>query len=120
LINALVPEGGARVGELSAALRAGRHTTSETTLYVLGEQSWIVDSPGMKQFGLAHLSADALAHAFVELRPLAGKCRFRDCRHATEPGCAVQEAIARGQVKPWRVALLQRLLAESARRARTW
>jgi ribosome biogenesis GTPase len=120
LINALVPGGGARIGEVSAALRAGRHTTSETTLYALGEQSWIVDSPGMKEFGLAHLSADALVHAFVELRPLAGKCRFRDCLHATEPGCAVQDAIARGEVKPWRVALLQRMLAESARRARTW
>ncbi|HET9764074.1 MAG TPA: ribosome small subunit-dependent GTPase A [Casimicrobiaceae bacterium] len=120
LINALVPEGGARVGEVSAALHAGRHTTSETTLYPLGGGSWIVDSPGMKEFGLAHLSADALAHAFVELRPLAGKCRFRDCRHATEPGCAVQDAIARGEVKPWRVALLQRLLAESARREKTW
>jgi ribosome biogenesis GTPase len=120
LINALLPESGARVGEVSAALRAGRHTTSETTLYALGGEAWIVDSPGMKEFGLAHLSADALAQAFVELRPLAGKCRFRDCRHATEPGCAVQEAIARGEVKPWRVALLQRLLAESERRAQTW
>ena len=120
LINALLPESEARVGEVSAALHAGRHTTSETTLYALGDESWMVDSPGMKAFGLAHLSADALTDAFVELRPLAGKCRFRDCRHATEPGCAVQEAVARGDVKPWRVALLQRLLAESKRRAQAW
>jgi ribosome biogenesis GTPase / thiamine phosphate phosphatase len=120
LINALVPEGGARIGEVSAALRAGRHTTSETTLYALDDEAWIVDSPGMKEFGLAHLSAAALVHGFVELRPLVGKCRFRDCRHAAEPGCAVQEAVARGEVKPWRVALLQRLLADSERRARKW
>jgi ribosome biogenesis GTPase len=120
LINALVPDAGARIGEVSAALNAGRHTTSETKLYALDDESWLVDSPGMKEFGLAHLPAEAIVHAFVELRPLAGKCRFRDCRHATEPGCAVREAVARGEVMPWRVALLQRLLADSERRARSW
>ena len=120
LINALIPGAQARVGEVSGALRAGRHTTSETTLYALDADSWIVDSPGMKEFGLAHLSADAITRGFVDLRPFAGHCRFRDCRHDTEPGCAVQEAVARGEVKPWRVALLRRLLAESERRARKW
>ena len=120
LINALIPGSQARVGEVSGALRAGRHTTSETTLYGLDANSWIIDSPGMKEFGLAHLPAAAIAHGFVDLRPFAGRCRFRDCRHGAEPGCAVQEAVARGEVKPWRVALLQRLLWESASRARTW
>ena len=119
LINALLPGAAARIGELSAALGTGRHTTSETTLYPLDESSWIVDSPGMKAFGLAHLTADAIERAFVELRPLSSRCRFRDCRHGVEPGCAVQEAIARGEVRPWRVTLLQRLLAERERRART-
>ncbi len=120
LINALLPGSGARVGEVSAALRAGRHTTSETTLYVLGPDSWIVDSPGMKEFGLAHLETAAIAQGFVDLRPFVGRCRFRDCRHGAEPGCAVQEAVVRGEVKPWRVALLQRLLGESETRARSW
>ena len=120
LINALVPGAQARVGEVSSALNAGRHTTSETTLYALDDQTWIVDSPGMKEFGLAHLSAAAIMQGFVDLRPLAGSCRFRDCRHGTEPGCAVQEAVARGEIKPWRVALWQRLLVESERRAQSW
>ena len=120
LVNALLPGAAARIGELSAALESGRHTTSETTLYPLDESSWIIDSPGMKAFGLAHLDADTIERAFVELRPLAGRCRFRDCRHGTEPGCAVQDAVARGEVKPWRVALLQRLLAERERRVRAW
>jgi ribosome biogenesis GTPase len=79
----------------------------------------MVDSPGMKAFGLAHLDADAIAQAFVELRPLLGRCRFRDCRHGAEPGCAVQDAVARGEVKPWRVALLQRLVEERERRVRS-
>lgn len=120
LINALIPGSLARIGEVSAALGAGRHTTSETTLYAIDRDSWIVDSPGMKEFGLTHLSADAIASGFADLRPFLGRCRFRDCRHGAEPGCAVQEAVAHGEVKPWRVALLQRLLAESERRARTW
>jgi ribosome biogenesis GTPase len=120
LINALIPGSEARVGEVSVALRAGRHTTSETTLYGLDADSWIIDSPGMKEFGLAHLSAAAIAHGFVDLRPFVGGCRFRDCRHGAEPGCAVQEAVVSGAVKPWRVALLQQLLGESERRARTW
>ena len=120
LINALIPGSAARIGEVSGALRAGRHTTSETTLYALDRDSWIVDSPGMKEFGLAHLSADAITRGFADLRPFLGRCRFRDCRHGAEPGCAVQEAVARGEVKPWRVALMQRLLAESERRMRAW
>ncbi|HEV3239127.1 MAG TPA: ribosome small subunit-dependent GTPase A [Casimicrobiaceae bacterium] len=112
LINALIPGAQARVGEVSEALGAGRHTTSETTLYTLDAQSWMIDSPGMKEFGLAHLSAAAIAQGFVDLRPFVGHCRFRDCRHDVEPGCAVRDAVARGAVKPWRLALLHRLLAE--------
>jgi ribosome biogenesis GTPase len=117
LINALLPGTCARVGEVSVALRAGRHTTSETTLYAVDADSWIIDSPGMKEFGLAHLSAEAIAQGFVDMRPFVGGCRFRDCRHGAEPGCAVQDAVARGEVRPWRLALLQRLLGDSERRA---
>jgi ribosome biogenesis GTPase len=120
LINTLVADARARVGELSASLRSGRHTTTETTLYPLGAESWIVDSPGMKEFGLGHLSPAELEEAFVELRPLLGSCRFRNCRHDAEPGCALQDAVADGQVKPWRVALLRQLLADTERRARRW
>lgn len=119
LINALLPGAGARVGEVSVALRGGRHTTSETTLYALDADSWIIDSPGMKEFGLAHLSADSIVQGFVDMRPFVGGCRFRDCRHGAEPGCAVQDAVARGEVRPWRLALLQRLLGESEQRAQT-
>jgi ribosome biogenesis GTPase len=120
LINRMLPGTAARVGEVSAALHTGRHTTTETTLYPIDASSWIVDSPGMKEFGLGHLAADAIERGFVELRPLLGTCRFRNCRHDSEPGCAIVEAIARGKVKPWRLALLQQLLADSGRRAQTW
>lgn len=116
ILNAMVPAADAKTAEISEALATGRHTTSQSTLYLLGEsvdEGWIVDSPGLKVFGLAHIPPDALAEAFVEIRPLLGRCRFRDCRHDREPGCAVQEAAARGEVAPHRVALLHRLVRES-------
>jgi ribosome biogenesis GTPase len=113
LINALFPSEVARTGTVSSSLGSGRHTTAATTLYRLaGGVGWIVDSPGMKVFGLAHFPADVIAHAFVELRDLIEQCRFRDCRHEHEPGCAVQAAIAEGRVAEQRVALLQALLRE--------
>jgi len=116
ILNAVMPGTAARTAEISEALSAGRHTTTHSTLYPLPESlgdGWIVDSPGMKAFGLAHLAPDAITNAFVELRPLVGHCRFRDCRHDREPGCAVREAVARREVAPHRVALLRTLVAAS-------
>jgi ribosome biogenesis GTPase len=68
----------------------------------------------MSVFGLAHYGAAALEHAFVELRTRTGACRFRDCRHDREPGCAVREAVAAGAVAPQRLALYHALLREAA------
>ncbi|HEY5862439.1 MAG TPA: ribosome small subunit-dependent GTPase A [Casimicrobiaceae bacterium] len=118
LVNALAPDAGARVGEVSRSLRAGKHTTSSAALYripALGDDGWIVDSPGLKTFGLAHVASSALEHAFVELRPYLGHCRFRDCRHDHEPGCAVTAAVDAGRVEGFRVDLLHTLKRESAR-----
>lgn len=114
LINALVPGAQAQIGHISQALRSGRHTTSATALYRLADaDGWIVDSPGMKVFGLAHCDPRVIADAFVELRDLIPQCRFRDCRHEREPGCAVQAAVAAGRVVPQRVELLQALVREA-------
>ncbi len=115
LLNALVPHADARTGTVSAALGGGRHTTTETVLHPLNADasSWIVDSPGMKVFGLAHADPDALAPAFVEMRPLIGACRFRDCRHDREPGCAVRAAVDEGRIAPQRLALLHALRDEA-------
>ncbi len=117
ILNAVAPQFEAKTAEVSSALGTGRHTTTHSTLYPLpddAEGGWVVDSPGMKTFGLAHLSPDSLEHAFVELRPLLGHCRFRDCRHDREPGCAISEAVARGEVAAHRVSLLRTLIAEHA------
>jgi ribosome biogenesis GTPase len=113
VVNAVAPHAEARTEAVSAALVAGRHTTSATRLYRLADDAWLVDSPGMTVFGLAHYEPRAIEHAFVELRDLAGHCRFRDCRHEHEPGCAVQAAVAEGRIAQQRVALLRALVRES-------
>ncbi len=114
LINAIVPDASAKIGLISEALRSGRHTTTSTTLYRLaGDGGWIVDSPGMKVFGLAHCAPATIANAFVELRDLVAQCRFSDCRHEGEPGCAVLPAVSAGAVNSERVLLLRTLLDES-------
>ena len=64
-------------------------------------------------FGLAHLDPGSIAEAFVELRPLLGHCRFRDCRHDAEPGCVIQAAVNSGQVAPHRVALLHSMIRDA-------
>lgn len=102
LINALVPEAAAAVGEISVALNSGSHTTTLTRLYPRGD-GWLIDSPGLQAFGLAHLDCDALEAAFIEFRPFLGQCRFRNCRHSAEPGCAVRRAAEAGTISTQRL-----------------
>jgi len=109
IINALVPDAAANTAEYSEALDAGRHTTTHTRLYPIADDMLLIDSPGLQEFALQHVDADALAHAFVEFRPYLGQCRFRDCRHMNEPGCRIIEAVAAGEVDPKRLELFQML-----------
>lgn len=108
LTNALIPEARAATREISTALDTGKHTTTFARLYPLPSADdaalpgWLIDSPGLQVFGLAHLAHDELAEAFVELRPHLGHCRFRDCRHEAEPGCALLAAVASGAIHPRR------------------
>lgn len=102
LTNALIPEARAATREISTALDAGKHTTTFARLYALGDHGWLVDSPGLQAFGLAHLAPEELAECFVEFRPHLGNCRFRDCQHDAEPGCALQAALSAGAIHPRR------------------
>lgn len=92
LINALVPGASAATGEISAALDSGRHTTTHARLYALPGGGEIIDSPGLQAFGLSHLSTPEIEGAFPEFRPYLGLCKFRNCRHDGEPGCAITAA----------------------------
>jgi len=114
LINALLPGAAVRVAEVSAALDSGRHTTTHARLYHLDPATHIIDSPGMQEFGLRHLDAAALESAFVEFRPRLGQCRFRDCRHMSEPGCAVAAACADGEISAERLESYRRLVRENS------
>lgn len=109
LVNALCPQADAATGDYSEALDSGRHTTTHTRLHRLDAGSALIDSPGLQEFALQHLDDAALAHAFVEFRPYLGECRFRDCRHAGEPGCRIEEAAAAGDIDPARLKLYRSL-----------
>lgn len=123
LTNALIPEARAETREISEVLDTGKHTTTFARLYPLPEGGGIIDSPGMQTFGLVHLSSEALEASFPEFRPYSGQCRFRDCRHDTEPGCALREAAEAGKIDARRLRqfLDFRAECESARRqAQGW
>ena len=120
IINGLVPDAAARVSEISVALGTGKHTTTHAELYRLDATSAIVDSPGLQEFGLHHLSLDDAAEAFVEFRAWLGHCRFRNCRHMKEPDCAVLAAAARGEISQRRIAAYHRLAEELSRKRAEW
>ncbi len=116
LINALVPDLEIRVGELTPA-RHGRHTTSSTMLYHLPFGGEIFDSPGVRDFALWQVDRRQIERGFREFRPLPGRCRFRDCTHLREPGCAVREAVERGEIAARRFESYRRMVEEMAERS---
>ena len=95
LINLLVPQAQAQVGEISQALNSGRHTTTSTRWYWLDEarSGALIDSPGFQEFGLRHIDAAQLAALMPDLRAHLGHCRFYNCLHRHEPGCGVIAAV---------------------------
>lgn len=113
LINGLIPEARAATREISEALQSGKHTTTHATLYRLDDTSTLIDSPGLQEFGLAHLTRHDIEHGFPELQPLLGQCRFRDCQHDREPDCAVRAAVAAGTLARERHELFLTLAAEA-------
>lgn len=112
LTNALLPAARARTAEISTALDTGRHTTTHATLYHIDSDSILIDSPGLQEFGLKHLNPTDLIHYFPEMRPLIGQCRFHNCTHRAEPGCAIKQATEDGRIRPYRLGLFQRLTNE--------
>ena len=114
LLNRLVPDAHAATGEISESLDAGRHTTTHARMYRLPSGGQLIDSPGMQEFGLQHLDAAALMAAFPEIRERVGQCRFYNCRHLKEPGCAVREAAETGAMLPVRYKVYQSLLGQLA------
>lgn len=99
LLNAVEPGLGLRVRAVSDATDKGRHTTTHPEMFDLQQGGAVVDTPGMREFGLWKLAGADLAHAFVEMRPYLGACKFSaDCTHTHEPGCAVKAAVEAGDI----------------------
>jgi ribosome biogenesis GTPase / thiamine phosphate phosphatase len=107
LINLLVPQAQAQVGEISQALNSGRHTTTSTLWYWLDatREGALIDSPGFQEFGLRHIDAAHLATLMPDLRARLGQCRFYNCTHRHEPGCGVRAALEIGDIAPQRYKL---------------
>lgn len=112
LINRLLHEERQETARVRRAGGKGRHTTTRRELVVTPEGFLVIDTPGMREFGLWEAEA-GIAEAFPELDALAGSCRFGDCRHAGEPGCAIEAAVTSGEVSAARVARWQDLVAET-------
>jgi len=117
LTNALVPGAAAPTRELSTALDSGKHTTTYARLYKLPNDTCpggtLIDSPGLQEFGLKHLTPQEIEFGFAEFRPFLGHCRFRDCQHDAEPGCAIKKAMAAGTIHPRRLEHFRQFISES-------
>ncbi len=111
LVNVLLPEADLRVGALSENTLKGTHTTTTAQLFHLDCGGSLIDSPGIREFGLWHMSREQVEQGFREFRPLLGHCRFRDCRHEQEPGCAILAATECGEISQERLASYRHIVA---------
>ena len=122
LINALFPGLDLRVGEISASVNKGRHTTVGASLHALpgAAGGFVVDTPGLREVGMWELPVESLDRCFPEIRAVRDQCRFADCRHGVEPDCAVRAAVARGDVDVARYESYLKLSEELASEKPVW
>jgi ribosome biogenesis GTPase len=111
LINTLLPGTQTDVGHLSPGTDKGTHTTTASRLFHIPTGGELIDSPGIREFHLGHIDKDELIHYFVDIRPYLGHCKFRNCRHNDEQGCAIQQAIAHKKISPSRINSYHRIYA---------
>ncbi len=112
LVNALLPEANTAVGELSHAADKGRHTTTTARLFHFPDGGDLIDSPGIREFGVQNLDRKSVEQGFREFQPFISQCRFRDCRHESEPDCGLQAALERGDISPVRLQSYRQIVAE--------
>ncbi|MBN0989172.1 small ribosomal subunit biogenesis GTPase RsgA [Amphritea pacifica] len=110
LINALLPGIDLKVGALSGATRKGTHTTTTARLFHFPDGGDLIDSPGIREFALWHINEHNLLDGFREFAPFIGYCKFRDCNHEKEPGCAIKQAIEEGKISEQRVNSYKHIL----------
>ena len=120
LLNAVQPGLGLRIGEISRKVRRGTHTTVGAVMIPLERGGYLVDTPGFSEVGLWGIEPRELASCFPEMRPLIGECRYGDCRHITEPRCAIRGAVERGEIALDRLESYATLLAELEAAPEEW
>ncbi|NBI12577.1 small ribosomal subunit biogenesis GTPase RsgA [[Haemophilus] felis] len=110
LINQILPEVNAQVGEISDISGLGQHTTTSSRLYHLEQGGCLIDSPGIREFGLWHLTPQQVTKGYREFQYVLGTCKFRDCKHLSDPGCALREAVENGKISQLRFDNYHRLI----------
>jgi len=110
LINVLLPGVDIKVGGLSEQTRKGKHTTTTARLFHMPTGGDLIDSPGIREFALWHIEESDIIHGFVEFKPFIGMCKFRDCKHISEPNCALLDAIDKGQISESRMNSYRRII----------
>lgn len=110
LVNALLPEVNIKTKEISESTNKGMHTTSASRLYHLPKGGSLIDSPGVREFGMWQVSAEELFNGFVEFREYKGLCKFSNCQHKTEPQCAIRTAINEKKISQGRYESYNRIL----------
>ena len=113
LVKDLLPDIDIRIGEISEASKEGKHTTTVSTLYALPTGGHLIDSPGVRDFSPINLDKEQILNGFIELKPYRGKCKFANCSHTHEPGCAITEAVEEGKVNLQRVNSFRKMLADA-------
>lgn len=111
LINMLIPDLNLQVGAISESNQKGTHTTTTAKLFHFPGGGHLIDSPGIREFGLWHMSLDEILHGFIEFRPFIGHCKFRDCKHLNEPKCAIRDAHEANQISDYRMKSFEELRA---------
>lgn len=120
LLNAVEPELGLRVGRISERVRRGRHTTTTATMIPITGGGFVVDTPGFSEVGIWDVDPEGLAHCFPEFATRFDECRFADCRHRSEPGCAVVAAVETGEIPASRHDSYLAILAELESLPKDW
>lgn len=110
IIQSLLPEEELKVGELSISTRKGKHTTTAAKLFHFPGGGDLIDSPGIREFGLWHMDPDEVLSGFKDFRDFVGYCRFRDCHHEREPGCALLQAVDDGHISQTRMDSYKRII----------
>jgi ribosome biogenesis GTPase len=114
LVNALLPDAQALTGDVSSGSDLGQHTTTASRLFALQGGGHLIDSPGVREFGLWHLTPEQVVKGFREIAELATRCKFRNCQHKHEPGCAVHAAAASGALPAQRFDSFNAILNANA------